>query len=659
MAGGFEKYFAGEDVGSSYWIGVVEGRQDPLGLGRVQVRIFGVHSPSLQDIPTADLPWAPIDQGLNGKTFSTPKESDVVYGIWLDGSKQLPLMQGVIPGLETNPPNTGEGFHDLRTDAQIALAPKVPVGRQYKTDGSGIVITEANTANTQVLESLRHPNADELNQLSISGIGRYQNLANTVIAARKNNLDNNILSANNFKWSEPYPAYNPEYPYDITTVTESGHVIEYDDTPGSERIHICHRTGSFIEWYPSGSKVEKVTRSNYQIVMADDYLHVMGKVAITVDGDCLVRCNGDVILEAGGGLSANVAGDVDFSVGGAFNIQAQSINLSALESATLLGDSVFVTGQAGVDITSDATNVGSAGSLNLNAGGSLNAQGSGMNMLTGGQMCMTSSGPMGISGEIQINGLISINQGAPTATGAASAQAGDNAGLPSAIGPLTKNTGVAPPETVPVPSNLNNLDAITGSAFVQSQFLNNGAAPDVASVNTANCMYDITTKVVLGPPNTWAISQNGLNLIESEEGFAKVVSPDMCTTYPDPATGGQPYTIGFGTTQSALNMPVTLGQVISRATALDYLGICVENAFLPTLQKAITAPITQNMLDALLSFIYNVGSGNFLKSSVLSNLNQQNYCAAANALLLWNKAAGQVFPGLTTRRIKERSLFLS
>jgi GH24 family phage-related lysozyme (muramidase) len=665
------KYFAGEDF-QGFWIGVVESRQDPAELGRVKVRIFGVHNPSLQEIPSDDLPWVPILQGMNGKQFSTPKESDVAFGIWLDSSKQQPLMLGIIPGFETNPPATGIGFHDLRSEATIVLAPKVPVGRVYNTDGSGITIQEANTANSAVLESLRHPNADELNQPTISGVARYQNLANTVIFARKNNLDNGILSANNFQWSEPYPAYNPEYPYDNATVTESGHVFELDDTPGSERIHIAHRSGSYVEWFPTGTKVEKVTKSNYQIVMADDYLHVMGKVAISIDGDCLVRCNGDMITEVGGKMTANVAGDLDYSVGGAFNVQAQSINLSAENDATLIGDQVFVTGSSSVDVSGGVTTIGSDGDLNINAGADLNLEGLDLNFLADGIAAMTGAS-VGISGVVQIDGLASVNQGAPTASGAGSPTAGQSTGIPNGMAALKKNTGVAAPEEVPIPFNINTvqLDPITGSAYVQRLFLvpganntvanNNLITPDAntANVNTAGCMFDATTKTFLTDPSQYSISQNGLNLIESAEGFAKVVAPDTVTAFPDPATGGEPLTIGYGSTAAGIGQPVVAGMTISRAQALDFLGTSIESGFLPVLQSTITVPITQNMLDACLSLIYNIGPNNWKKSTVLKQINAQNWCAAGNAFLLWNKAAGKVLPGLTSRRMAERNLFLT
>jgi GH24 family phage-related lysozyme (muramidase) len=659
------KYFSGESV-FNWFIGVVESRQDPLELGRLQVRIFGTHNPALTEIPSADLPWAVMVQGLSGKSFSTPKESDVVCGFFLDESKQVPCIWGVIPGIETNPPSTGSGFHDLRPESVIALAPKVPAGRTYNTDGSGISIQEANVANTAVLESLRHPNADELNQPSISGVGRYQNLANTVIQARKSNLDMNVPIAGGGFWSEPYPAYNPEYPYDNATVTESGHIFELDDTPGFERIHLAHRTGTYKEWFPTGTEVQKITKSRYTIVMADDFLHVMGDVNLTVSSGCNIKVVGDAVIEVGNNLSVNVAGDFDASVGGDFNIKATNINLQAEDDITLFSGTQHFTASDSIDATSGATTIGSDGDLNLAAGGNFNAQGVALNLLAEAQAALTGA-TVGISGVVQINGLASVNQGAPTATGASSPASGSPAGLPGAIAEGTPNTGEADPEVVPVPLNIQRvtLDAFTGTSFLQQQFLKPGAnasmvVPDSNTVaNTSNCTFDASTKTFLGAPSTWAISENGLALIQGFEGFATVVSPNMVTAYVDPVTGGQPITIGYGTTAVAIGQPVTLGELISRATAQEFLETAITNNFLPTIQKTITGQITQNMLDAMLSLCYNIGPGNFTKSSVRKFVNQGNYCAAGNAFTLWNKAAGQVVAGLTSRRNAERTFFLT
>lgn len=97
-----------------WWIGVVEDRVDPLNLGRCKVRIFGSHTDNLQEIPTADLPWAtPIYPVNDSRSFSTPMEGDYVFGFFMDGtSSQAPAMLGVFPAIPQKEPDeeTGKGF---------------------------------------------------------------------------------------------------------------------------------------------------------------------------------------------------------------------------------------------------------------------------------------------------------------------------------------------------------------------------------------------------------------------------------------------------------------------------------------------------------------------------------------------------------------------
>ena len=69
--------------------------------------------------------------------------------------------------------------------------------------------------------------------------------------------------------------------------------------------------------------------------------------------------------------------------------------------------------------------------------------------------------------------------------------------------------------------------------------------------------------------------------------------------------------------------------------------------------------LTQEMIDACLSLMYNIGGGNFQKSSVAKFINAKDWCSAGDAFLAWNKAAGKELPGLTKRRTAERTLFLS
>ena len=102
------KHFMGED-GFVWFTGVVEDRNDPSSLGRVRVRCVGFHTDDLNDIPTADLPWAhvmhpvtdPSMQGL-GHTPSFLVEGSWVFGFFLDAKeKQQPMIRVRLPVTKT------------------------------------------------------------------------------------------------------------------------------------------------------------------------------------------------------------------------------------------------------------------------------------------------------------------------------------------------------------------------------------------------------------------------------------------------------------------------------------------------------------------------------------------------------------------------------
>jgi hypothetical protein len=120
--------FIGKD-GFNWWIGVVENRNDPLKLGRCQVRIFGYHTENKQLISTADLPWAPCLVSPNSQqSFATPKEGDYVMGFFGDGdSSQAPTIMGIYTGIKASA-GGDSGFQDPRTPEEIAAAPKPPNG---------------------------------------------------------------------------------------------------------------------------------------------------------------------------------------------------------------------------------------------------------------------------------------------------------------------------------------------------------------------------------------------------------------------------------------------------------------------------------------------------------------------------------------------------
>ena len=117
---------------------------------------------------------------------------------------------------------------------------------------------------------------------------------------------------------------------------------------------------------------------------------------------------------------------------------------------------------------------------------------------------------------------------------------------------------------------------------------------------------------------------------------------------------GAPWTIGYGSTGTNIGPDTvwTLDQVKARYTA--------QSAdFMRQVQALVTVPISSMQLAMLTSLAYNIGITAFKNSTLLRKLNAGDYMGAAEEFPRWNKAQGEVMPGLVTRRAAEREKFLS
>ena len=132
--------------------------------------------------------------------------------------------------------------------------------------------------------------------------------------------------------------------------------------------------------------------------------------------------------------------------------------------------------------------------------------------------------------------------------------------------------------------------------------------------------------------------------------------------YPDPVTGGEPYTIGFGNTHMPDGSPVKRDSVLPDRAAAEALLLQTLGQIQPKLHQMVHVPLEPCQEGALLSFQYNVGSGALHGSTLLAKLNAGDRLLAAEQFLLWNKGRvhGQLVPirGLTNRRKLERAVFL-
>lgn len=134
------------------------------------------------------------------------------------------------------------------------------------------------------------------------------------LARGKQSLDKQLVGP------EPESAYAAKYPENKTIVSRTGHVIEMDDTPGQERLHIWHKSGSYTEINKDGQWVKKVVGDNYDITVGNTEIYVGGSMNLVIKGDATVSVEGSATV--------NVGGSFDLTAGGDVTIKGATINLN-------------------------------------------------------------------------------------------------------------------------------------------------------------------------------------------------------------------------------------------------------------------------------------------------------------------------------------------
>ena len=148
-------------------------------------------------------------------------------------------------------------------------------------------------------------------------------------------------------------------------------------------------------------------------------------------------------------------------------------------------------------------------------------------------------------------------------------------------------------------------------------------------------------------------------LIERFEGMARLIPGDKVEAYPDPATGGKPWTIGIGSTRDEAGKPIEPGAIWTVERARKRFETELQE-FAKQVDAFIAGkPTTARQKAAIVSWIYNVGAEAGRQSTLLRKHRAGDYGGAANEFARWNRAAGKVLRGLTRRREAERELYLS
>jgi len=160
---------------------------------------------------------------------------------------------------------------------------------------------------------------------------------------------------NNKVGPEPDSSYAAKYPYNRAIVTRAGHIVEIDDTPDNERIHVRHSKGSYVEINKDGRVIIKSVDDSFEIVGKDKNIFVKGDANIKVEGDLTAEVKGNTDLSNEGSISLSSSGRIDIngtlgvniSSGSSINIQSPGGVVQTEGSYTTLGTVSMGTGASG------------------------------------------------------------------------------------------------------------------------------------------------------------------------------------------------------------------------------------------------------------------------------------------------------------------------
>jgi len=134
------------------------------------------------------------------------------------------------------------------------------------------------------------------------------------------------------------------------------------------------------------------------------------------------------------------------------------------------------------------------------------------------------------------------------------------------------------------------------------------------------------------------------------EGYHRRLPDGGCRSYPDPGTGGAPWTIGYGTTGPHVTPETVWTEQMATAELDREIAQKAMGLFKISPQLA---GASDRRIAALISFAYNCGLGNYRVSTLRKRVEASDWAGAAEEIVKWNKAAGRVLPGLTRRRVAE------
>jgi lysozyme len=247
--------------------------------------------------------------------------------------------------------------------------------------------TGLNNGGAAVVQGFKDPKGKYplyLNEPDTNKLARHEDIKKTIVYKKELAREKAVLTAGGKTWDQAHIPYNASYPYNHVFMTESGHIMEFDDTQYSERVHIYHKSGTFTEIDANGTQVNRIVGDNYEILERNGHVYIKGTMDVTIDGDHNVKVNNALNLQVVGNVNMNVTGNMNVDVAGTYNLKAAGINLETHTSPVniLSANSVNVQSAAAQSFKAGATFNVDAVRVDMNSGTAGNASGSGLSTLS-------------------------------------------------------------------------------------------------------------------------------------------------------------------------------------------------------------------------------------------------------------------------------------
>lgn len=230
-----------------------------------------------------------------------------------------------------------------------------------------------------------YPKSKMIGEPDTNRLARHQKIALTVVGRKDAERLKGVKLPNEAgTWNQPLVPYNSKYPHNHVYESESGHIVECDDTAGNERTHQYHKSGTFTEIDTNGTRVTRIVGDDYTILERNGFVSITGKANVTVAGtcnvyiqsDCNLQIDGKVHVQLNNDVAVSVAGDLKVGVGGTFGLKTTED--IAFESGA--GTSI----KSGAELVVKATTVlglSALAAVKIRAGALLALSGSGLSLM--------------------------------------------------------------------------------------------------------------------------------------------------------------------------------------------------------------------------------------------------------------------------------------